>query len=76
MYNKVVMFSSQEIEDQPLMTAAMRKAKVEVEYGRYNRVVIRVQFHDKLTLQGLFRPRETGIIQYKFSHFIPHDLKF
>lgn len=51
---------SQDLENQPLLTSAMRKAKLEEEYGKYDRVVIRVQFQDKLTLQGLFRPRETG----------------
>ncbi|XP_053393564.1 tether containing UBX domain for GLUT4-like [Mercenaria mercenaria] len=56
----------QEIEDQPLMTSTMRKAKLEAEYSRYDRVVIRVQFHDKLTLQGLFRPRETIFAVKKF----------
>lgn len=56
----------QDIEGQPLMTSAMRRAKLEAEYGRYKRVAIRVQFHDKLTLQGLFRPRETVFAVKKF----------
>jgi hypothetical protein len=44
------------------MTSAMRKAKFESEYSKYETVIIRIQFHDKLTLQGLFRPRETGTL--------------
>ncbi|XP_052791163.1 tether containing UBX domain for GLUT4-like [Mya arenaria] len=54
------------LEDQPLMTASMRKARVEEMYSKYERVVIRVQFHDKLVLQGLFRPRETVFAVQKF----------
>ena len=50
----------EEFDNQPLMTSSMRKAKLESTYGGYEKVVIRVQFHDKLVLQGLFRPRETG----------------
>jgi len=48
------------MEDQPLMTSALRKAKMEEIYSKYEHVVIRVQFQDKLVLQGVFRPRETG----------------
>ena len=44
------------------MTSSLRRAKLEEEYSRYDRVIIRVQFPDKLVLQGLFRPRETGMV--------------
>jgi len=40
----------------------MRRAKLEEQYSKYERVVIRIQFQDKLVLQGLFRPRETGML--------------
>ena len=48
------------MEDQPLMTQSLRRARLEEEYSQYDRVIIRIQFPDKLVLQGLFRPRETG----------------
>ena len=48
------------MEDQPLMTQSMRRARLEEVYSQYERVIIRIQFPDKLVLQGLFRPRETG----------------
>ena len=60
------------------MTSTMRKAKLEEEYSKYERVVIRVQFQDKLVLQGLFRPRETGnthatisLVVFVHSLYIP-----
>ncbi|KAL4239835.1 Tether containing UBX domain for GLUT4 [Mactra antiquata] len=56
----------QEMEDQPLMTSSMRKAKLEAEYSRYEKVVMRIQFQDKHVLQGLFRPRETVFALKKF----------
>lgn len=40
----------------------MRRAKLEEQYSKYERVVIRIQFQDKLVLQGLFKPRETGML--------------
>ena len=43
------------------MTLSMRKAKLESIYSKYDQVVIRIQFSDKLILQGFFRPRETGM---------------
>ncbi|XP_052262738.1 tether containing UBX domain for GLUT4-like [Dreissena polymorpha] len=67
-----------ELEDQPLMTSAMRKAHLEELYGKYERVVIRVQFHDKLVLQGVFRPRETIFAVQKFvkDHLEDKSLQF
>ena len=50
---------SKSFDDQPLMTASMRQACLEEKMSRYERVVIRVQFADRLVLQGIFRPRET-----------------
>lgn len=42
------------------MTKAMRQAQVEALFDQYERIVIRVQFPERLTLQGLFQPREPG----------------
>ena len=46
--------------DQPMMTDAMRKARLESRYSKYKRVAIRVYFPDKVVVQALFQPRETG----------------
>lgn len=64
--------------DQPLMTQAMRMAKIEEQYSKYDRVVIRIQFPDKLVLQGLFRPRETvfAVKKYVKSYLENKDLDF
>ncbi|KAI8741993.1 tether containing UBX domain for GLUT4, partial [Biomphalaria glabrata] len=56
----------QQLEDQPLMTKAMKRAQTEALYDQYERVVIRVQFPEKLTLQGVFRPRELVSALYSF----------
>ena len=56
------------MQDQPLMTSSLRKAKLEEVYSNYERVIIRVQFPDKLVLQGLFRPRETGMAFPDHTH--------
>ena len=58
------------MQDQPLMTSSLRKAKLEEEYSKYERVIIRVQFPDKLVLQGLFRPRETGMAFPDHTHLL------
>ena len=42
------------------MTSTMRKQMEEERISKYPRVVIRVQFPDRLVLQGVFRPRETS----------------
>lgn len=57
-----VMFCIFSDTEQPLMTQSMRRAKLEEQYSKYERVVIRIQFQDKLVLQGLFKPRETGML--------------
>ena len=63
------------MQDQPLMTSSLRKAKLEEEYSKYERVIIRVQFPDKLVLQGLFRPRETGIQAFLYgTHLFCSDI--
>ncbi|CAH1793676.1 unnamed protein product [Owenia fusiformis] len=53
-------------DDAPLMTAAMRQAQNEQKMSQYNRAVIRIQFPDRVVLQGLFRPRETVFAVEKF----------
>ncbi|XP_067673593.1 tether containing UBX domain for GLUT4-like [Haliotis asinina] len=54
------------LADAPLMTQSMRQARLEERYSKYKKVVIRVQFPDKLVLQGMFRPRETVFAVQKF----------
>ena len=49
-----------ELFDQPLMTQASRQMRIEAEMSRYKRVIIRVQFPDRLVMQALFRTTETG----------------
>ncbi|XP_071130006.1 tether containing UBX domain for GLUT4-like isoform X1 [Mytilus edulis] len=65
-------------EEQLLMTQSMRRQKLEEQYNKYERVVIRIQFADKLVLQGLFRPRETvfAIKKYVKSYLEDKDLNF
>lgn len=46
--------------DQPLLTRSMIQERLESKYAKYQQVVVRVQFPDKVVLQGLFRPKETG----------------
>ena len=49
-----------DLADRPLMTQASRQVRVEAEMTRYKRVIIRVQFPDRLVMQALFRTTETG----------------
>ncbi|BFZ02586.1 hypothetical protein BsWGS_05624 [Bradybaena similaris] len=55
-----------QLEEQPLMTKAMRQAQVEALFDQYERTVIRVQFPERFTLQGLFQPREPVAALYAF----------
>ncbi|XP_012942287.1 tether containing UBX domain for GLUT4 [Aplysia californica] len=48
----------QQMEEQPLMTQSLRNAQAEAAFDHYDRVVIRIQFPDRLVLQAFFRPRE------------------
>ena len=63
-FNNNKFVSSVAMSEQPLMTQSMRKADLEAKYARYSKVIIRIQFPDRLVLQGVFRARETG--NYKF----------
>ncbi|XP_046572870.1 tether containing UBX domain for GLUT4-like [Haliotis rubra] len=58
--------NAENVADAPLMTQSMRQARLEERYSKYKKVVIRVQFPDKLVLQGMFRPRETVFAVQKF----------
>ncbi|XP_041363543.1 tether containing UBX domain for GLUT4-like [Gigantopelta aegis] len=55
-----------DVIDPPLMTQAMRQARLEEHYAKYDKVVIRIQFPDRVVLQGLFNPRERVHAIYKF----------
>ena len=54
------LYCSRDLHEQPLMTRASRQMRFEEEMSRYKRVVIRVQFPDRLVMQALFRTTETG----------------
>lgn len=54
------LFFRQSEADQPLLTKSMIQERLEAKYSRYQQVVLRFQFPDKVVLQGLFRPKETG----------------
>jgi len=47
--------------EEQLMTQASRRMRFEAEMSRYKRVIIRVQFPDRLVMQALFRTTETGL---------------
>ncbi|OWF56530.1 Tether containing UBX domain for GLUT4 [Mizuhopecten yessoensis] len=61
--------------EQMLMTQSMRELKQEEKCSKYQRGVIRVQFPDKLVVQGLFRPKETVFQMYKFIKSLLEDPK-
>lgn len=42
------------------MTQSFRRQQLEAKMSRYKRVVIRIQFPDRLVIQALFRTNETG----------------
>ncbi|XP_062411525.1 tether containing UBX domain for GLUT4 [Sardina pilchardus] len=46
------------LEEAPLMTQALREARMKEKVERYPFVVLRVQFPDRYVLQGFFRPQE------------------
>ena len=49
------------------MTQASRQVRVEAEMSRYKRVIIRVQFPDRLVMQALFRTTETGPLLFFYT---------
>ena len=52
---------SKEELSKPLVTRSLRLAEIEAKMAKYDRATIRVTFPDRLVLQGLFRPQETGL---------------
>ena len=60
MLRRRLLHCRRDLTEQPLMTAASRRTRVEVEMSRYKRVIVRVQFPDRLVMQALFRTTETG----------------
>jgi len=42
------------------MTQASRQMRIEADMSKYKRVIIRVQFPDRVVMQVLLRPTETG----------------
>ncbi|KAL5018839.1 hypothetical protein ScPMuIL_004561 [Solemya velum] len=67
-----------DMHEQPLLTEAMRQKQMELKYSHYDRVILRVQFPDKLVLQGTFRPNETVHSLKKFvkEHLEQKNLSF
>ena len=61
------LYCRRELFDKPLMTQASRQMRIEAEMSRYKRVIIRVQFPDRLVMQALFRTTETG------QHFVYYN---
>jgi len=60
MLRRRLLHCRRDLAEQPLMTAASRRTRLEVEMSRYKRVIVRVQFPDRLVMQALFRTTETG----------------
>ena len=65
---------SQQMEESPLMTQSLKREQAEAAFDCYERIIIRVQFPDRLVLQALFRPREKGkeifLVHYTFYLYI------
>ena len=64
---------TRELQNAPLMTKAMRKARQEEKYAKYQRVAIRFHFPDRLILQALFEPRESVYALQMFITMNLHD---
>ncbi|XP_031564021.1 tether containing UBX domain for GLUT4-like [Actinia tenebrosa] len=64
--------------EMPLLTKAMRESRRLQEMYKYEKVVIRVKFPDRLTLQGFFRPQEKVSVLTEFvkSHLEDPDTAF
>lgn len=59
-YHDVVVTYRHSLSEQPLMTQATRQMRLEAQMSRYKRVIIRIQFPDRLVMQAVFRTTETG----------------
>ncbi|XP_036386325.1 tether containing UBX domain for GLUT4 [Megalops cyprinoides] len=66
------------LEEAPLMTKALREARMKEKLERYPKVVVRVQFPDRHVLQGFFRPLETVAALKRFvrNHLADPELRF
>ncbi|KAG7491174.1 hypothetical protein MATL_G00000310 [Megalops atlanticus] len=66
------------LEEAPLMTKALREARMKEKLERYPKVVVRVQFPDRHVLQGFFRPLETvgALKQFVRNHLADPELHF
>lgn len=62
----------------PLMTRAMREVRDEAEMYKYDTVVVRVKFPDRLILQAFFRPMEkvSAVAEFVKSHLEDSNVKF
>ncbi|XP_053094042.1 tether containing UBX domain for GLUT4 isoform X2 [Pangasianodon hypophthalmus] len=66
------------LEEAPLMTQSLREAQKKEKMDRYPKVVLRIQFPDRLVLQGFFRPLETVAVLKQFvrTHLQDPELPF
>lgn len=62
----------------PLMTRAMREVREEAEMYKYDRVVVRIKFPDRLILQAFFRPMEkvSAVSTFVKSYLQDPNVKF
>lgn len=62
----------------PLMTRAMREVREESEMYKYDKVVVRIKFPDRLVLQAFFRPMEkvSALTEFVRSHLEDQTVKF
>ncbi|MCJ8737495.1 hypothetical protein PDJAM_G00024410 [Pangasius djambal] len=66
------------LEEAPLMTQSLREAQKKEKMDRYPKVVLRIQFPDRLVLQGFFSPLETVAVLKQFvrTHLQDPELPF
>lgn len=62
----------------PLMTRAMREVRQEAEMYKYDKVVVRIKFPDRLVLQAFFRPMEkvSTLTEFVKSYLEDQDFPF
>ncbi len=65
------------LNDAPLMTKKMREAEESAKMSRFHRVMIRVLFPDRYSLQGVFEPKSTILEVTNFvKTCLREDVKF
>ncbi|XP_075224599.1 tether containing UBX domain for GLUT4 [Lycorma delicatula] len=66
------------MEQAPLQTEQLRKIEIENKIKLYDKTVLRIQFPDRLILQGVFEPSDTVADVYNFvkSYIIDPDSDF